>query len=133
MSAKKFQIICTSPGMRRNGIAHPATAFYDAGRWSEAEIKAFNADPNFTVRELEDGESTTTEADFEARVKAEVDSRLQAKAEDLQKAFDQAVSDKAAEKATELQAKIDDLQAKLDAATKAAAEKPATEKPAAKK
>ncbi|MCY1668326.1 hypothetical protein [Rhizobium sp. SL86] len=128
MSAKKIQIICTSPGMRRNGIAHPASAFYDADRWSADEINAFKADPNFTVRDVADGESTTTQADFEARVTAEVDRRVQIQIDELQKSFDQAVSDKAAERITELQAKVEELETKLRASEQAATEKASTKK-----
>ncbi len=128
MAAKKIQIICTSPGMRRNGVVHPASAFYPADKWSPEQLKAFEADPNFVVREVLDGESTTTEADFEARVKAEVEARVLAMAEELQTKFDQAVSDKAAEKVGELQKTIDALETALAAAAKPADEKPSTKK-----
>ena len=46
-----IQIICRAPGMRRCGIVHPAVAVYQAGRWSEAELKRFRADPLFEVRD----------------------------------------------------------------------------------
>ncbi|RFC63609.1 hypothetical protein DYI37_11425 [Fulvimarina endophytica] len=46
-----IQIICRAPGMRRCGIAHPESAVYRAGRWSETELERFRADPMFEVRE----------------------------------------------------------------------------------
>ncbi|SIQ23962.1 hypothetical protein SAMN05880590_102743 [Rhizobium sp. RU35A] len=119
----KIQIICTSPGMRRNGVRHPASAFYDAGHWSDEQLAAFRADQNFQVREVPEGESTVTDADFEARVAAEVDARMIAKAEELQATFAHAVTEAAAEKIAALQSQLDDLQAKLQAAEKASAKK----------
>lgn len=114
--SKKIQIICTSPGMRRNGISHTATAFYDEGHWTPEQIVSFRADPNFTVREVDDAENTQTADDFEARVNAEVEARLQAKADELSKAFDKAVSDAVAERTSALKAEHDNA---IDAAGKA--------------
>lgn len=127
LMSKKIQIICTSPGMRRNGIAHPATAFYDKGHWTEEQIAAFRADPNFTVREADENENTQTADDFEARVKAEVDARVQAKTDELAKSFDQAVSDAVAERMDAAgkalnaeQEKVKALEAKVTGLEKAA-------------
>jgi len=132
MSDMKIQIICSSPGLRRNGVAHPASAFYPAGHWTPEQLDAFRADPLFTVREVAENENTQTSDDFEIRVTAELDRRLKAKAEELQKSFDQAVSDKAQEKIDELQAEhnkaVADLNAKLDAATKVAGDQGAKAK-----
>ncbi len=116
----KIQIICSSPGMRRMGKVHPATAIYVAGYWSDKEIAAFKADPAFTIREVSETENVRTDDDFEIRVANEVEARLQEKADELQRAFDQAVTDKAQERVDELEAKVTDLTAKLEAAAKAA-------------
>lgn len=122
--SKKIQIICTTPGMRRNGVKHPASAFYNEGDWTDEQLAAFRADPAFTVREVGEGENVQTDDDFQQLVQAAVESRLQVKIDELQTAFDQAVAEKAKEKIDELQAEHDkvvvDLNAKLDAATKAA-------------
>lgn len=42
-------IICRKPGMRRNGISHPASETYPADRWTEDQIKTFVGDPEFEV------------------------------------------------------------------------------------
>ncbi len=122
----KIQIICSSPGMRRMGKVHPASAIYEAGTWSDKEIAAFKADPAFTIREVSETENVQTGDDFEIRVANEVEARLQEKAEELQRAFDQAVTEKAQERVDELEAKVADLTAKLEAATKSASEKTTT-------
>lgn len=122
--SKKIQIICTTPGMRRNGVKHPATAFYKEGHWTEEQLAAFRADPAFTVREVGEGENVQTEDDFQRRVNDAVQVLVEGKIAELQTAFDQAVAEKAKEKIEELQAEHDkvvvDLTAKLDAAAKAA-------------
>lgn len=122
--SKKIQIICTTPGMRRNGVKHPATAFYKEGHWTEEQLAAFKADPAFTVREVGEGENVQTEDDFQQRVNDAVQVLFEEKVAELQAAFDQAVAEKAKEKIDELQAEHDkvvvDLNVKLDAATKAA-------------
>ncbi len=46
---KPIEIICSSPGMRRNGVTHPARKTYPADHWSEAQLAAFDADPAFTI------------------------------------------------------------------------------------
>jgi hypothetical protein len=118
MSDPKIQIICTSPGMRRNGVEHPASALYAPDRWSKKELDAFRADPNFVVREVSGAESTTTDADIELRIAAEVEKRLKDKADALQTSFETAVTEKAKERVEALEAKVSELNAKLEAATK---------------
>lgn len=116
----KIQIICSSPGMRRMGKVHPATAIYSADVWTDKQLDAFRADPAFTIREVSETENVRTDDDFEIRVANEVEARLQEKADELQRAFDQAVTEKAQERVDELEAKVTDLTAKLEAAAKAA-------------
>lgn len=122
--SKTIQIICTTPGMRRNGVKHPASAFYKEGHWTNEQLAAFRADPAFTVREVGEGENVQTADDFQQRVNDAVQVLVEQKIAELQTAFDQAVAEKAKEKIDELQAGHDkvvaDLNAKLDAATKAA-------------
>lgn len=118
MSDPKIQIICTSPGMRRNGVEHPASAFYAPDRWSKQELAAFRADPNFVVREVSGAESVTTETDIELRIEAEVEKRLKDKADALQASFDAAVTEKAKERVEALEATVSELTTKLEAATK---------------
>lgn len=116
----KIQIICSSPGMRRMGKVHPATAIYPADAWTDKQLDAFRADPAFTIREVSETENVRTDDDFEIRVANEVEARLQEKADELQRAFDQAVTEKAQERVDELEAKVTDLTTKLEAAAKAA-------------
>lgn len=116
----KIQIICSSPGMRRHGLVHPASAIYDAGRWTEAEIEAFKADPAFTVLKVGNGGVQLETGDIEAAVAA----RVKIAAEELQASFSKAVDDKVAEKLDEAKAeavkeyqdKVLDLQAQLGTA-----------------
>lgn len=131
----KIQIICSSPGIRRNGIAHPASAFYDEGRWSEKELAAFDADPAFTVRSVDDAmENVKSDTDFALAVEAEVDKRVKAKAAELQASFEQAVKEAVEDKTAIIKAEAEkaaeDLGNKLQAATDKIAE---LEKPAEKK
>lgn len=140
----KIQIICSSPGIRRNGIAHPASAFYDEGHWNEKQLAAFEADPAFTVRAVDDAmENVKTDTDFELAVETEVDNRLKAKAAELQASFEQAVKEAVDEKTAaikaeadktvedlgkELKAANDELAAKTIAATATADKKSAATK-----
>lgn len=138
----KVQIICSSPGMRRNGIVHPASEFYPVDRWSETELERFRADPAFTVREVDEtAENTMTDADFQLRVDTEVKRQVDALKDSLQAGFANDVKDAVAEKTAELKANHDnamdalgkqlktaneaaeDLQAKLAAAPKPVAAK----------
>ncbi|WP_417423602.1 hypothetical protein [Hoeflea sp.] len=128
----KIQIICSSPGIRRNGIAHPASAFYDEARWDEKQLAAFEADPAFTVRTVDDAmENVKTDTDFELAVAAEVTRQMTAKATELQASFNQAVEDAVTEKTAAIKADADkaveDLGTKLKAANdKLAAQATAT-------
>jgi hypothetical protein len=143
----KIQIICSSPGMFRNGTRHPASAFYDEGHWSDQQLAAFQADPAFTIREVDDAaENVNTDADFALAVANEVDRQVAEKKSALQGSFDTAVkeavadavaaikadaetaSDDAAKQLKAANDKIADLEAQLKAAPK-----PATTKPVASK
>lgn len=138
----KIQIICSSPGMWRNGIQHTASEFYPADRWSETELTRFRADPAFTVREVDEtAENTMTDADFQLRVDAEVKRHVDALKDSLEAGFANAVKDAVTEKTAELKAghdnamdalgkqlktaneAVEDLQAKLAAAPKPVAAK----------
>lgn len=126
--ANKIQIICSSPGMRRNGVTHPASAFYDEGHWTKEQLTAFKADPAFTIREVTGGDTGTTQTDFELRVKSEVERLSAEKANLLQAAFDQAVTDKVAEQIGQIKAdyeqQITDLKKQLETANAALAAAP---------
>jgi hypothetical protein len=138
----KIQIICSSPGMRRNGIEHPASAFYEDGHWTEKQLAAFRADPAFVVREVDETtENTVTDVDVQLRVDSEVKRLLAIKSDELQTSFQDAVNDAVIEKTATLKGEHDtaldaigkklaaaetsvaDLTAKLAAATKATAPK----------
>ena len=45
----EITIMCRTPGMRRNGSAHPATRTYPEGHWTDAQMEAFEQDPAFEV------------------------------------------------------------------------------------
>jgi bisphosphoglycerate-dependent phosphoglycerate mutase len=123
----KVQIICSSPGMWRNGIQHSASEFYPADRWTEEQIARFKADPAFTVREVdENAENTLTETDFNLRVDAEVKRQTTAKIAELQSQFAASVSEAVKEKTASLKAEhdnaIDALGKELQAMTDKAAQ-----------
>lgn len=104
----KVQIICSSPGMRRNGVVHPASAFYDADRWSETELERFDADPAFTVRVVDEtAESVMTDTDFQLAVDTEVKRQVDILKDSLQAGFANAVKDAVADKTAELKAELD--------------------------
>jgi hypothetical protein len=109
----KIQIICSSPGMRRHGVKHPASAIYDAGHWTDDQLKAFDADPAFTVLKVAEGGVQIEGGDIEAAVAA----RVTIAAEELQAKFNKAVEDKVAEKIADAKAEaVKDLQTQLSAA-----------------
>ena len=123
----KIQIICSSPGIRRNGVAHPASAFYDEDRWSDEQLAAFEADPAFTIRNVDDAmENVKTDTDFELAVETEVDKRVKAKVAELQASFEQVVKDAVEDKTATIKAEADkaveDLGKKLQDATDKIAE-----------
>lgn len=99
----KIQIICSKPGIRRNGIEHPAQALYDLDRWTKRELDAFRADPAFIVQEVS---GTTVEAstiDIEATIAA----RVEIERTKLQETFGTAVKDAVAEKLATAKAEHD--------------------------
>lgn len=131
--SKKIQIICTKPGMRRNGIEHPQSAIYEPGRWTESELTAFRSDPSFIIQEIEGDGSLTRGPEFDLAVEEAVTKLLDERVAQMQASFAQAVQDAAAEKVREkaeqlqsehkaelaaLKAENADLQTKLEAATK---------------
>lgn len=135
----KVQIICSKPGMRRNGTEHPASAFYDAGHWTDEQLAAFDADPAFVVRLVDEtAENVMTDADFQLAVNTEVDRRIKIKVAELETGFKTAVKEEAADqiRAAEERAAEKIALAEKDAADKIAtlqAEVTALKKPAPKK
>jgi hypothetical protein len=112
----QIQIICSKPGIRRNGIEHPAQAIYELGRWTNKELEAFRADPAFIVQEVHGKAAEVSSAEIEQAVKA----RLEIDRQKLQESFNQAVADAVAEKLADTKAAhdnaIDELGKKLLAA-----------------
>lgn len=90
----KIQIICSIPGLRRNGVVHPAQETYEPGHWTEDQLKAFEADPAFIVQEVHGKAAEVSSADIEQAVKARVEIERQK----LQDSFNKAVADAVAEK-----------------------------------
>lgn len=88
----KIQIICSKPGIRRNGVEHPAQAVYDAGHWTEEQLSAFRSDPAFIVQEAA-GSAVSSDD-----ILAAVDARVEIERQKLQDTFNQAVADAVAEK-----------------------------------
>ena len=122
----KIQIICSSPGIRRNGIEHPASAIYDADRWSDKQLKAFRDDPAFIVQEVAEGGVQLSGADVDASIAAKVKEQVEKISQGLQAAFETTVSEKVAEKLADVTAdrdkEITDLKAELAAAQTKVAE-----------
>lgn len=112
----KIQIICSKPGIRRNGVEHPAQAVYDAGRWTEEQLAAFRADPAFIVQEVAGKAVEVSSADIEQAVK----DRVEIERKKLEDSFNKAVADAVAEKLADTKAEhdnvIDALGKKLQAA-----------------
>ncbi|QHW25650.1 hypothetical protein GYN07_15450 [Rhizobium leguminosarum bv. viciae 248] len=120
----KVQIICSSPGMRRNGIVHPASAFYDADRWSETELERFDADPAFTVRVVDEtAENVKTDTDFRLAVDTEVARQVDALKASLEAGFANAVKDAVIEKTAQLKAEHDNAMDKAGKSLVAANDK----------
>ena len=101
----KIQIICSSPGMRRHGMVHPASSIYEDGVFSEKQLDAFRADPAFTVLKVAEGGVQVEGGDIEAAVAARVgvvEANLEAEFEaakaKLQADFARTVKDAVAEK-----------------------------------
>lgn len=116
----KIQIICSSPGIRRNGIVHPASATYDEGHWTEKQLEAFRADPAFIVQEVVEGSVKLSGKDVDATIAAKVKEQVEKISLGLQATFETTVSERVAEKLTEATAERDkeitDLKAELAAA-----------------
>lgn len=101
----KIQIICSKPGIRRNGVEHPAQAVYDAGRWTEKELEAFRADPAFIV--LEAADSTSASDDIKLAALVEIERKK------LEASFNKAVADAVAEKLADAKANHDNAMDEL--------------------
>lgn len=84
--ASKITIICRNPGMRRAGIKHPASATYDADKFSKAELDAFRDDPAFEVIDGEAPAATMkaalTEAKDEAKANADALEKVKGELKD---------------------------------------------------
>ena len=107
----KIQIICSKPGLRRNGKEHPASAIYDAGHWTEAQLDAFRADQLFVVQTVGAGGVELSGTDFDAAVAAKVEEAKTA----LQDTFNTTVANAVAEKLAMAKAEHDNA---IDAAGK---------------
>lgn len=112
----KIQIICSIPGIRRNGIEHPAQAVYDADRWTNKELDAFRADPAFIVQEVA-GKAVEVSS---AAIEQAVNARVEIERKKLEDSFNRTVADAVAEKLADTKAEhdnaIDALGKKLQAA-----------------
>lgn len=99
----KIQIICSKPGIRRNGIEHPAQAVYDAGHWTEEHLAAFRADPAFIVQEVA-GKAVEVSS---AAIEQAVNARVEIERKKLQDSFNKTVADAVAEKLADTKAEHD--------------------------
>ena len=109
----KIQIICARPGMLRHGVAHPANATYDIGRWTEEQLAVFRADPSFHVNEIDDAGVVTRGDEFDKAVAEAVDSRVKAIGDQMTANFKDAVTAAALEKVEAAEAKVKALEAKI--------------------
>ncbi|MBB3947220.1 hypothetical protein GGQ73_003186 [Rhizobium skierniewicense] len=116
----QIQIICSKPGIRRNGIENPASAIYPADRWTPEQLQAFKADPAFIVQEVGSGGVKLTGVDFDTAVAAEVQKQVEGITSALQTSFNAKVAEAATERVANLQADhdnaLDALGKKLEAA-----------------
>ena len=116
----KIQIICSSPGIRRNGIEHPASAVYDADRWSDAQLNAFRDDPAFIVQDVAEGGVQLSGKDIDANIAAQVNEQVAKIAEGLTASFQSTVTEKVTEELAdargEYEQQITDLKAELSTA-----------------
>ncbi|KQY45348.1 hypothetical protein ASD46_09525 [Rhizobium sp. Root491] len=110
----KIQIICSKPGIRRNGIEHPAQAVYDAGHWTEEQLAAFRADPAFIVQEAAGSAASSDD------ISAAVSARVEIERRKLQESFNQAVADAVADKLADAKANHDNAMDELGKKLKAA-------------
>lgn len=110
----KIQIICSSPGLRRNGIEHQASAVYDEGRWTEKQLDVFRADPAFIVQQVAaDGGVGLSGLDFDEAVNKKVAEKIEALSSALQSSFEVAVADKARERIEALETRIAEREAAI--------------------
>lgn len=130
--AKKTQIICTRPGMRRMGVEHPASDTYDEGHWSAEQLDAFRADPAFVVQEIDENAVVTRGPEFDQAVAEEVSKQVADKYMAMQLSFSTAVKDAAAENVSMAEdatavanAKVAALEAEITELKAAAAKAPA--------
>ena len=116
----KIQIICSSPGIRRNGIEHPASAIYDADRWNDKQLQAFKDDPAFIVQDVAEGGIQLSGKDIDANIAAQVNEQVANIAEGLKTSFQNTVTEKVAEELAdardEYEQQIADLKAELSTA-----------------
>ena len=113
----KIQIICSSPGIRRNGIEHPASAIYDADRWNDTQLQAFKDDPAFIVQDVAEGGVKLSGTDIDATIAAQVNDHVEKIAEGLKASFQITVAEKVAEELadakTDYELQINELKAEL--------------------
>jgi len=116
----KIQIICSSPGIRRNGIEHPASAVYDANHWNEKQLQAFCDDPAFIVQEVGKGGVELSGKDIDTAIAAQVNEQVAKIAEGLKASFQTTVTETVAEELAdargEYEQQITDLKAELSTA-----------------
>lgn len=133
----QIQIICTSPGMRRQGIVHTASAIYEEGHWTETQLQAFKDDPCFIVQPVGAGGVQLSGDDFDTAVAAKVSEQLATLQDALQVTFDTAVAEKARERIEKLRidhsVEVDALKADIAELTAKIATAEADKKPAIKK
>lgn len=81
MSKKYIQIVCTVPGLRRNGVSHARVANYSVGDWTKEQLDAFKADPAFIVTEHDGDLSTAQNSAIEQALQAQAAASNAAMAE----------------------------------------------------
>ncbi len=108
----KVQIICSVPGLIRNGVPHSTSEIYEEDHWTVGQLARFMSDPAFTVRTIDDEEAARGSA-FDDAVAAEVNKRVSAKVEEIQQTFQNAVNAASRELVDEIGLKLKDAQAKI--------------------
>lgn len=130
----KIQIICSIPGLRRNGVVHAAQATYEPGHWTEEQLEAFDADPAFIVQEVSDGGTALSGSEFDAVVAAEVKRQVETIAAGMQASYNNTVTTAVNEKLADIEVAhdnaMDALGKKLKAAQDEIAALKAAQKPA---
>lgn len=74
---EKILIICSSPGLRRAGRAHPAREIYDRKDWTDEQLQQIAKDPAFTVLPV-DGDGVLSEDTVPKSVFLKLEADLQA-------------------------------------------------------